>query len=428
MRLSAGDVTGDYIVLELAGCGGMGEVYKVRHRLSGSIEALKIVRGPSAADSASRLTREIQLLATLNHPHIAALHNAFERDNEVCMVMEFVEGTPLSQIILQGPVQLDDIVSYLSQTLAALEYAHGRGVIHRDIKPNNIIVSPHGVKLLDFGIAAPEMAGSAGVAMGTAYYLSPEQAEGRPTDARSDLYSTGVVMYELLTGRRPFEGPAVTQILAAHLHSDPPPITLRPGFPEALSAICLRSLRKDPALRFPSAEAFQAALDAVPLRNVDRSARAREETQPVMTAAPPVSPMALAALERTLIDEIGPIGRQVLTRAQGRAAPELCDLLVRAVPTARQEAFRQQCRAVLGISATQPSKPDSIAPSGSGSRFDPATLERASRSLSAYIGPLAKVIVAKKAKQALGVDELYAELAKEIASERDRVAFLTAPR
>jgi serine/threonine-protein kinase len=261
---------GDYEILGVLGSGGMGKVFKVRNVISDRIEAMKILLPDLAGrqDLADRFLREIKLLAGLNHPNIAALRTALTLNNQLVMVMEYVEGTTLATRLEQGPIPAADAVNYIDQVLGALSYAHSQKVIHRDIKPANMMLTPEGVvKLMDFGIArsgADRGLTMTGTTMGSLYYMSPEQVKGQPTDARSDLYSLGVSLYEMVTGERPFRADSDYSLMAAHLQQPPkPPIELQSDLPLALNEIILMAIAKDPAQRFQSADAFRNALNSV---------------------------------------------------------------------------------------------------------------------------------------------------------------------
>ena len=238
---TVGQKLGDYEILGVLGAGGMGKVYKVRNTISDRVEAMKILL-PNLADQkdlADRFLREIKLLASLNHPNIAALRTALTLDNQLVMIMEYVDGVTLASRLQQGPVPVADAVYYIDQVLAALVYAHQMNVVHRDIKPGNMMLTQQGVvKLMDFGIARPgNEAGMTitGTTLGSLNYMSPEQVKGESVDARSDLYSVGLSLYEILTGRLPFRGDSGYSLMVAQLQQLPePPIVLRPELPQAL--------------------------------------------------------------------------------------------------------------------------------------------------------------------------------------------------
>src|SRR6266446_3627347 len=320
MSLDIGNRIGDYEIVAALGAGGMGKVFKVRNVISDRIEAMKVLlpdleQQPELAD---RFMREIKVQASLQHPNIAALHTALRVDNQLLMLMELVEGITLDQRLQQGPVPLRNAVDYIGQVLGALGYAHQHGVIHRDIKPANMMLTPKGtVKLMDFGIAkaaADRKLTMTGTTMGSLYYMSPEQIKGMATlDARSDLYSVGVSLYELVTGKRPFDGDSQFAIMAAHLEKvQVAPITLDTNLPPMLNDVILMSIAKDPEQRFQSAQAFGAALGSVreslgmaPMgaaipsvgATTSSAVTALLTTPPLAAAAParPVAPQAVQA-------------------------------------------------------------------------------------------------------------------------------------
>jgi serine/threonine protein kinase len=260
---------GDYEILAVLGTGGMGKVYKVRNVLSDRMEAMKVLL-PNLADQkdlAHRFLREIKVLASLSHPNIAALRTALMIDNQLVMIMEYIEGTTLSARVEQAAIPLEEALDYISQVLSALSYAHKQQIVHRDIKPANMMLTPEGIiKLMDFGIArsGPDLGLTmTGTTLGSLSYMSPEQVKCAPVDARSDLYSLGVSLYEMVTGERPFQADSHFSILQAHLRELPkPPIEIKPELPLAVSEIILKAMEKEPAKRFQSADAFLDAVQA----------------------------------------------------------------------------------------------------------------------------------------------------------------------
>ena len=270
MALNVGDRVGDYEIVGMLGAGGMGRVYKVRNVISDRIEAMKVLLPNLASEPelADRFMREIKVLASFNHPNIAALYTASRIDNQLVMIMEFVDGVSLGDLVKQGRIPLADSTDYICQVLSALSYAHERGVIHRDIKPSNMMLTPQGViKLMDFGIARTAQDHKltvTGATLGSLFYMSPEQVKATGVDARSDLYSVGISLYELVTGARPFHGDSSYDLMAAQIQEVPrPPIELESSIPEPLNAVILLALEKDPARRFQTADAFRTALESV---------------------------------------------------------------------------------------------------------------------------------------------------------------------
>jgi serine/threonine-protein kinase len=261
---------GDYEILAPLGAGGMGRVFKVRNVISNREEAMKVLLPDFASqpELAARFLAEIRTLATLEHPNIAQLRTAFDYQGHFVMVMEYVEGSTLEKMASEGRIPLDKMLDYASQTLAGLSYAHGHGVTHRDIKPANIMVTSHGVaKLMDFGIAKSTediQLTRPGTTMGSVYYMSPEQVQGGPIDARSDLYSFGVTLYEMLTGSKPFVSESSYTVLNAQINDAPKPlIEINPDLPAELNEIVLKAMEKDPGARFQNADAMRNALRSV---------------------------------------------------------------------------------------------------------------------------------------------------------------------
>jgi hypothetical protein len=307
VTLNVGDRIGDYEIVSVLGAGGMGKVYKVRNVISDRVEAMKILLPnlESDPDLADRFMREIKVQGSLDHPNIAGLHTAQRLNNQLVMIMEYVEGVTIEQQLHAGLIPLEKGIDYISQVLLALSYAHARGVIHRDIKPANMMLTTTGVvKLMDFGIAklsADPKLTQTGRTVGSLYYMSPEQINGVNLDARSDLYSLGVSLYEIVTGTRPFKGDSDFSIMAAHLNSTPvAPVQLDPKLPAMLNEIIMMSLARDPAQRFQSADAFRNALESLAASlgspALRQPAPARMKTAPSMAA--PAMPAAQPAKSR----------------------------------------------------------------------------------------------------------------------------------
>jgi Tol biopolymer transport system component len=290
MPLSSGTRLGPYEILSAIGAGGMGEVYRARDTKLNRDVALKILPAGFAADPdrLARFKREALVLASLNHPNIAAIYGLEGqegqegRDGQLALVLELVEGPTLADRIAQGPIPVDEASAIAKQIAEALEAAHEQGIIHRDLKPANIKVRPDGaVKILDFGLAkalepavrvaagitnsptitTPAMMTGVGMILGTAAYMSPEQAKGRPADKRSDVWAFGCVLYEMLTGKRAFEGDDVSDTLAAVLRGDPDWSALTPDTAPALHRLLRRSLQKDPRRRLPDIGVARLEID-----------------------------------------------------------------------------------------------------------------------------------------------------------------------
>jgi eukaryotic-like serine/threonine-protein kinase len=364
MAFEPGQRIGDYEIVAKLGVGGLGVVYEVRHLISQRREALKILLPDQMGtpEMVERFRREVQTLATLSHPNIAALHTAFYYENQLAMIMELIHGETLSSRRQKGVITLPQLMGFAEQVLQALIYAHRLGVVHRDIKPSNIMIAENDVvKLLDFGIALTDHSAEltqTGFMLGSLNYMSPEQVSGSKATAQSDLYSLGVTLYELLTGTLPITGKTNYEIMVGHMQRVPiPPHEVAPQVPIAISDAVMRALAKEPAHRFVTAEAFLYALHQTP--------SAREQ-----------------ALGVTL-----PLPNPIAVTSQRSAG----------------------------------SPPQKIPSVGS---MQSLPLEEVSKKLAVYIGPVAKIIVKKLAAQSDDVDFIYREAAKQIGSDTDRAAFL----
>jgi len=385
---------GDYEILGVLGAGGMGKVYKVRNVLSDRVEAMKVLLPNLAGqkDLADRFLREIKVLASLNHPNIAALRTALTIDNQLVMIMEYVEGTTLAARLDRGPLPVADALKYIDQILAALSYAHQQGVIHRDIKPANMMLTTSGaVKLMDFGIArsASDLnLTMTGTTVGSLSYMSPEQVRCEPIDARSDLYSVGVSLYELVTGQRPFQADSNFAVMQAHLEKAPKsPAELVPTLPAPLSQIILMAMAKDREQRFQTADAFRNALASVgsnlgiaPAAQAVAAGATKPATQAARPVAatvpvtqPPVMPppqaassshrglyMALGALivVAVLVAAGFSVPRWLHTRANNSAAPPASQSALPAQP----DTAGAQPAAPAPAAETTPAPPPEPAP------------------------------------------------------------------
>jgi tetratricopeptide (TPR) repeat protein len=323
---------GHYRVVRKLGEGGMGEVYLAHDSTLERPVAIKLITGFRTDEETGRrrLLREAQAAAALDHPNICAVHEVRSEGDRSFIVMQFCDGETLAARLERGPLGVDETADLLGQVADALAFAHRAGLVHRDIKPHNIMISPHGrVKVLDFGLA--KVAGLAGQLsddtptatvltfegspVGTASYMAPEQIKCEAVDARADLFALGVVMYECLTGQRPFEGRSTYDILDAVVTRDPPPPSeLNPAVPAALSDLCLHLLEKRPADRLQSAAELRERLAAL-RRDADatgtRSAAARQRTAQAaawhtrrrywLTAAAAMTVLAAAAVAAWLL-------------------------------------------------------------------------------------------------------------------------------
>lgn len=382
MAWAAGTRVGSYEIVDVLGGGGMGQVFRVRHTISDRVEAMKVLLSTSAAnqETIDRFTREIRVLAGLSHPNIAALYTAFHHDGQMVMIMEYVEGMNLRQRLAAG-VRMEEAASYARQILGALNYAHSRDVIHRDIKPSNIMVMPDGrVKLLDFGLALAmpdQRLTVTGVLLGSMHYIAPEQISGEASDARSDLYAVGVTLYELVTGKLPFEGSTYPQVIAAHLWQQlVSPSEINPEIPREFSAVVMKALEKDRRHRWQTAREFLAALESAELG----SAR---DTQ-VFTRQGAVSS-----------ERGAPVGAAGSAAVWGQGGQQ---------------------------GASGPGQGVGVRSGG----HAPEQLNEIARKLANYVGPIASILVKRASSSTQDLQTLVEQVAKEIESEEGRRKFLAS--
>ncbi|HEY2324641.1 MAG TPA: protein kinase [Thermoanaerobaculia bacterium] len=294
---------GAYKLIARAGAGGMGEVWKAEDTRLGRTVAIKILPQQVATDpeALARMRREARTAAGLYHPNIATIHSFEEAEGQMFIVMEFVDGEPLSRIIARGAIPESEVCRIGRGVADALAEAHEQGIVHRDIKPDNIIVRGQRVKVLDFGIAkrvGPESISSdaptafvtqQGMILGTVHYMSPEQALGKPLDARTDVFSLGIVLYEAATGKLPFRGETVTETITRIVRDEPePPRVANPSITPGLALLIERCLRKDREQRIGSAKELSAALEKL-------SAVVATEPMTAAMTAPMVAPVVATA-------------------------------------------------------------------------------------------------------------------------------------
>src|ERR1700674_1912980 len=310
MPLAPGTQLGPYEITAPLGAGGMGEVYRARDTRLERTVAIKILLEHFSADPVrkQRFEREAKTISSLNHPHICVLYDVGHQDGIDYLVMECVEGETLAKRLEKGPLPLDQVVKFGGQIADALDKAHRSGVVHRDLKPGNIMLTSSGAKLLDFGLAKPAVPLTSGATLtaaatqttpvtqegtilGTFQYMSPEQIEGKELDGRSDIFSLGAVLYEMLTGQRAFQGKSQLSVASAILEKEPAPIsTVKPMTPPSLDHAMRRCLAKDPEERWQTARDIAIELkwiaDSGPSAGVANSAGgSTHHREPILTPA-----------------------------------------------------------------------------------------------------------------------------------------------
>ena len=447
---------GKYEIRRVLGRGGWGTVYLAFDPDIEREVAVKTIRKDQidaglAAEFMARFRNEARAAGRLHHPNIVGVHEYGEDAQHTYIVMEYVDGSGLRDHVFSTPgFTFGQLVGLMTQLLDALEFAHQRGIVHRDIKPSNLLVSKAGVlKVADFGIARVDRSNltTFGSVIGTPSYMSPEQCRGEDTDARSDLFSAGVVLYELVTGQRPFLGPAET-VAQRICHDDPAPPSQRAAFrmPAAVDQLVSRALAKKAGARFQSAAAFREALQEVVKLGVEvddgqGTTVVNIGTVMLKRPAPVLDDATLDSVEHELARFLGPMAKLIVQKAAAvsRDREELCSILsenIDDVDTRRKfvEAFhRTASGARSGASAASALRSGTHAASVSASVAKPASgvsrplddafIDRLTTLLAKRIGPIARVVVRKAAQQAHARGELVRLVAADLEDEA-RTAFL----
>ncbi|CAM3102657.1 serine/threonine-protein kinase [Williamsia muralis] len=297
MSVAIGSYIGGYQILELLGRGGMGEVYKAQHPRLPRADAIKLLNNTYGGDpdTRARFEREADLVAPLSHPNLVNVLDRGTHEGQLWIAMEFVSGTDAAHMLIDGPLHPRLAVQIISEVADGLDYAHRKGLLHRDVKPGNILITPgadpmnpDAVKLTDFGIArmaqeTDSSLTSVGMTVGTLRYSAPEQIGGEEIDHRADVYALGCTLYELLTATAPFDAPTSQGLMAAHMFNAPPnPAAVNPAVPAAMASVIARAMAKKPADRFDSArELADAALEALQGGGAPQSTRAQNAFVPI---------------------------------------------------------------------------------------------------------------------------------------------------
>jgi serine/threonine-protein kinase len=443
---------GKYEIQGVLGKGAMGIVYKARDPHIERTVAIKTVRkdlldADLAAHFMARFRNEARAAGRLHHPNIVGIYEYGEAENVAYIAMEYIDGTGLREYLnRKARFEFPQVIAILTQLLAALEFAHAQGVVHRDIKPANLILAPGGaLKVADFGIARIDASNMTmtGMVMGTPSYMAPEQCRGLPSDHRADLFSVGVVLYELLTGTRPFEG-SVESIAYRICHEHPrPPSELSPlALPAAMDGLVATALAKRPDDRFQHARAFSFALRLA----AGDAAPASGETTVMNLAEVPLQPPGihvfddaeLATAERRLVRFVGPMARILVRQAANRAqdlrglyamlAGHIDDLHERERFNAAAAGETSGAHTLSAPGANAPTRRTTASPTASGRTrtlppLEQAFIDQTTTRLAVYLGPIAKIVAHKAARQARDSEE-FVQLVAEHIGTQDREAFL----
>lgn len=437
---------GRYRIDSVLGRGAMGVVYKGYDEGIDRYVAIKTVHrnllsGDEGADWLQRFRREARAAGRCLHQNIVTIFEFGEQDGMPFIVMEFVEGRELSDIIRGERLDRAQAVEIVSQVLDALNYAHAAGIVHRDIKPGNIIILKDGtVKVTDFGIARIDSTSMTahGSVVGTPSYMSPEQFTGGEIDRRSDIFSTGVVLFELLTGQKPFPGKSATEVMYRLLNHQPPAVTtLNPTLPIAMNAVVLKALSREPGDRFATAGEFKAMLG-----QAAAMAPANEDMTVLMAPPPPPPPPAakpdptessgirdeatLRMVSDALAYHIGPVAKVVVEQAakQAPSVQSLYDTVATSINNPEERnAFLQR----RSSSPPQPAAPAARTAAAAPAPGDIAAddVVKIQNELANHLGPIAKILTKRALKDAVNREALVRALAEHIPTDKERAQFFS---
>jgi serine/threonine protein kinase len=402
----------------------MGMIYLAHDPAIDRKVAIKLIRADllgsdERADYLARFRREAQAAGRCAHPNIVAVYDFSVHEGNPFLAMEYVEGSNLSQVLARsGRFPAPPSVALIDQVLDALACAHGLGIVHRDVKPANILLLPdRRVKMTDFGISRLDTSAltQTGSVIGTPSYMSPEQCRGEAADARSDLFSAGIVLYELLSGARPFTGRNMTEIALQVINQAPPDIRgFAPDLPPLLVAAIERALAKRPEDRFATASEMAASLrqsmQSKPDDTADRTVIMPREPTTFTEAA-------LSTIERELAQHVGPIAHHLVQTAarQAGSLEELRDIVAQRID---QPELRSRFR--HDSSGTTRAK--------SAHAVAPALAQQGERELAAYLGPIARILAKRALESATSPDDFWQRLGSHIERDADRQAFLRKRR
>jgi serine/threonine-protein kinase len=448
MSMPAPEKIGKYKIVRPLGRGGMGMVYEgfdpaIERRVAIKTILSEHLAAADMGDAVARFRREAQAGGRLQHPNIIGVYEYGDEGGVAYIVMEYCDGEELKTFFRDGRrFELIDVFEIMKQLLAALEYSHKEGVVHRDIKPANLMIQPGPkVKVMDFGIARLESSSltQMGTVVGTPTHMAPEQLMGVPADGRADLWASGVILYEMLTGVSPFfaETPAAVMHRVLHVAPDAPSL-VNSALPTSFDAVVAKALAKKRDERFENAHDFQLALvHAMQGKSVEAtatSARTRPLTEaeraeairtmrtvPKLELAPEVG----AELERSLSRHIGPLAKALVKRGQGEAVSmdHFFKILADNIPNPVERAEFLAKASTLKKTAQAPAPEAAPAPTPR-INFTPEALAHAEKRLASYVGPLARVLINDAVNKSASLRELYNSLAVHIDDEDERREFL----
>ncbi|MDH5396363.1 MAG: serine/threonine protein kinase [Gammaproteobacteria bacterium] len=423
---------GPYQIEGMIGAGGMGTIHKAKDTRLDRYVALKCLPPHLTVNNHNRerFLNEARAVSRLDHPNICTLYDVGETDDkQLYIALPFYEGYTLDKRIENGPMPWDEVVSISIQICEGLHAAHKHDIVHRDIKPANIIItSDNIVKILDFGVAKINGVNltSTGVSLGTVAYMSPEQLEGKAVDARTDIWAMGVLLYEMLTGERPFKGDQAPAIIHAILYAELPDLSFSEPIPETLTQIMKNTLSRDIDCRYPSLAEFINDLHSVvgnktikPYTNESSSNTKSASTS--QTTKVQFDVKTIDDLVKELSQHVGPMATVIVNKASGISNnyTELCKNLEKYLP---DDETRQKMRHRFDVMTS--AETEHVIAQDNTVSFSEEQLNCLITTSTSYIGPIAKMLVQRHSKHASSNDELCQRLADHIDNDADKIHFI----